>query len=67
VKLAEERGSALSELPLDVLRSIDERIDARVYDVLTLDASVRSRTSYGGTAPQRVREQIAAAKEELGL
>jgi argininosuccinate lyase len=36
-----------------------------VYDVLGIDASVRSRTSYGGTAPERVREQIAAAREAL--
>ncbi len=67
VKAAEEQGFDLADLPLDVLRSIDERIDRRVYDVLSADASVRSRTSYGGTAPERVREQIAAAKEELGL
>jgi argininosuccinate lyase len=67
VKLAEDRGCDLSELPLDALRSIDERIDERVFDVLSVEASVRSRTSYGGTAPERVREQIARAKEELGL
>src|SRR5439155_4642905 len=67
VKAAEGRSCDLSELPLDVLQSIDTRIDARVFDVLSVDASVRSRTSYGGTAPERVREQIAAAKEALGL
>jgi len=67
VKAAEERGCGLAELPLDALQSIDERIDQRVFDVLSVEASVRSRTSYGGTAPERVREQIAAAKEELGL
>jgi argininosuccinate lyase len=67
VKAAEEGGCELADLPLDVLRSIDERIDDRVFDVLSVDASVRSRTSYGGTAPERVREQIAAAKEELGV
>jgi argininosuccinate lyase len=67
VKAAEERGCGLAELPLDVLRGIDERIDQRVYDVLSVEASVRSRTSYGGTAPERAREQIANAKEELGF
>ena len=51
----------------EALKAIDERIDERVFDVLSVDASVRSRTSYGGTAPERVREQIAAAKEQLGL
>jgi len=65
VKAAEERGCDLAELPLDVLQSIDARIDERVYGVLSVDASVRSRTSYGGTAPERVREQIAAAKPKL--
>jgi argininosuccinate lyase len=65
VKEAEERGCDLADLPLGVLQSIDERIDESVYDVLSVDASVRSRISYGGTAPERVREQIAAAKEEL--
>jgi argininosuccinate lyase len=67
VKAAEERGCELADLPLDALKAIDERIDQRVYDVLSIEASVRSRTSYGGTAPSRVREQVAAAKEELGL
>ena len=67
VKAAEERGTGLAALELAVLREIDGRIDERVYDVLTVDASVRSRTSYGGTAPQRVREQIKRAKKVLGL
>jgi argininosuccinate lyase len=67
VKAAEELGCDLADLSPDVLKSIDQRIDERVFDVLSVDASVRSRTSYGGTAPERVREQIAAAKEALGL
>jgi len=67
VKAAEDRGCELSDLPLETLREIADCIDARVYDVLSVQASVRSRTSYGGTAPARVREQIAAAKEDLGL
>ena len=67
VKAAEEAGCDLAELPLDELKSIDPRIDERVYDVLSVEASVASRTSYGGTAPARVREQIAKAKEELTL
>jgi argininosuccinate lyase len=65
VKAAEERGCDLADLPIDALRAIDERIDARVFDVLSVDASVRSRTSYGGTAPVRVREQIETAREAL--
>jgi argininosuccinate lyase len=65
VKAAEERGCELADMPLDALQAIDGRIDQRIYEVLSIDASVRSRMSYGGTAPDRVREQIAAAKEEL--
>jgi argininosuccinate lyase len=65
VKTAEERGRELADLPLNALRSIDERIDERVFGVLSVEASANSRTSYGGTAPERVREQIAAAKADL--
>ena len=65
VRAAEERGVGLAELDLDTLRSIDSRVGDRVYGVLTVEASVRSRTSYGGTAPEQVREQIAAAREAL--
>ena len=67
VKAAEEAGCDLAGLPLDTLRGIDPRIDQRVFEVLGVDSSVRSRSSHGGTAPVRVREQIAAAKEALGL
>jgi len=67
VKAAEERGCDLANLPLETLQAINGRIDARVFDVLSVEASVRSRTSYGGTAPERVREQIAKAKADLAL
>jgi argininosuccinate lyase len=62
VARAEALGVGLAEVPLADLQAIDTRIDARVYEVLTVDASVASRTSYGGTAPDRVREAIAAAR-----
>jgi len=62
VKRAEELGVGLAHVPLADLQAIDGRIDARVFDVLTVDASVASRKSFGGTAPERVREAIAAAK-----
>ena len=55
-------GSGSTQLPIETLKRIDARIDERVYDVLSVDASVASRTSHGGTAPVRVREAIAAAK-----
>jgi argininosuccinate lyase len=62
VKAAEEAGVRLDELPLETLIAIDSRIDSSVYDVLSVDASVASRTSFGGTAPARVREAIATAR-----
>ena len=67
VKLAESRGLALDALPLADLQAIDARIDARVFAALSVDASVASRASYGGTAPERVREQVAAARKALGM
>ncbi|MBY0306099.1 MAG: argininosuccinate lyase [Sphingomonas sp.] len=62
VKLAEERGTALDQVPIDALRAIDSRIDDSVYKVLGVDASVASRTSLGGTAPVQVRAAIAEAR-----
>jgi len=62
VRRAEELGVALDKLPLADLQAIDARIDERVYGVLSVDASVASRTSLGGTAPVRVRAAIQAAR-----
>ncbi|MBK5264367.1 MAG: argininosuccinate lyase [Alphaproteobacteria bacterium] len=67
VKLAETEGKPLADLPLTKLQAIDARIDARVFDVLTIDASVASRKSHGGTSPDRVGEQIKAARAELNM
>ena len=66
VALAEERGVGLDALDLDALRSIDPRVGEGALDVLSVDASVASRTSFGGTAPERVREAIRAWRERLG-
>jgi argininosuccinate lyase len=63
VARAETLGLKLDALPLTALQAIDARIDERVYGVLSVDASVASRTSFGGTAPVRVRAAIAAARE----
>jgi argininosuccinate lyase len=65
VAAAETAGVALADLPIDTLRAIDARIDARLYAVLTVDASVASRTSHGGTAPTQVRARIADARALL--
>lgn len=67
VKLAESRGVALDALPLADLQAIDARIDERVFAALSVDASVASRASYGGTAPEQVRLRVAEARLALGL
>ena len=67
VKLAESRAVALDALPLADLQAIDPRIDERVFAALSVDASVASRASYGGTAPEQVRQRVAEARVSLGL
>jgi argininosuccinate lyase len=62
VKLAETNGCTLDALSIDDLKSIDPRITEGVYSILSVDASVASRTSYGGTAPSEVRQRIVEAK-----
>jgi argininosuccinate lyase len=57
VAQAAESRVALHELPLAAMQSIEKRITRDVYTVLSVDNSVRSRTSYGGTAPRNVRRQ----------
>lgn len=66
VAAAEAAGVPLDQLPIATLKEIDARIDDRIYAVLTVDASVASRMSHGGTAPAQVRARIAQAQEELG-
>ncbi len=54
---AEKRGVDLPDLPLEALQAIEPRITEDVYSVLSVEASVQSRTSYGGTAPSNVAQQ----------
>ena len=49
------------------IRAVDGRIEAGVFNVLSLDASVKSRTSFGGTAPAQVKKRIEAARKVLGM
>jgi argininosuccinate lyase len=62
VRLAESKGQGLEALTLAELREIDPRIEAEALTVLGVDSSVASRTSFGGTAPARVVEAVAAAE-----
>ena len=54
VKIAESRGCDLEALPLEAMQAVEPRITNDVYTVLSVENSVESRTSYGGTAPQNV-------------
>ncbi len=54
VKEAERRGVDLDKLPLEAMQRVEGRISNDVYSVLSVENSVRSRTSHGGTAPQSV-------------
>ena len=65
VSMAESKGCDLPDLDLDDMRSVHPDITADVFSVLTVENSVNSRTSYGGTAPAQVRAQIARWKELL--
>jgi len=65
VKRAETLGCDLPGLPLAELQALEPRIDDGVFEVLTPEASVASRKSYGGTAPDQVRAQITRWKEIL--
>ena len=62
---AEARGVDLPDLDLATLQTAHPAITNAVYDVLGVDNSVKSRTSYGGTAPERVRAATRAWKERL--
>jgi argininosuccinate lyase len=62
VRAAETRGVALSDLSLAEMQAVEPRITDDVFTVLTVEASVASRTSFGGTSPVRVREACAAAR-----
>ena len=66
VALAERKGCDLPDLTLAEMQSAHPGITQEVYSVLGVHNSVASRTSYGGTAPERVREQVARWKERLG-
>jgi argininosuccinate lyase len=57
VARAAEADVALHRLPLATMREIEPRVSDEVFDVLSVDKSVKSRTTFGGTAPKNVRTQ----------
>ncbi len=66
VKAAISHQVDLSELPLEVLKQFNPKIEKDVYDVLSLRGSLNARNTLGGTAPAQVRLQIARHAKRLG-
>ncbi|AUH33578.1 argininosuccinate lyase [Paracoccus tegillarcae] len=66
VAMAEKKGCDLDELSLAEMQSVNSAINQSVYSVLGVHNSVASRQSYGGTAPDQVRAQIARWNDVLG-
>jgi argininosuccinate lyase len=67
VALAEKKSCDLQDLSLHDMKTVHSNINKDVYSVLGVENSVASRQSYGGTAPNQVRMQIARWKEKLKL
>jgi argininosuccinate lyase len=65
VALASEKGVALHELPLQAMQEVEPKITADALEVLSVESSVKSRTSYGGTAPRNVLSQAKAWAKRL--
>src|SRR5450631_2351587 len=65
VAQASKAGVALHELPLKEMQAIEPKITAEVFGVLSVEASVKSRISYGGTAPKNVLAQAKAWLKRL--
>jgi argininosuccinate lyase len=65
VKRAEALGCSLAELPLGELQAAEPAITSAVYDVLDAGRSAASRTSFGGTAPERVRAAASEARKRF--
>lgn len=66
VGMAEKKGIDLDALTLDEMCSVEPGITQEVYGVLGVDNSVKSRTSFGGTAPDNVRAACAHWRAQLG-
>ncbi|MBU6505538.1 MAG: argininosuccinate lyase, partial [Betaproteobacteria bacterium] len=65
VRLAEERSCDLSDLSLETLQAFSALVGQDVFAVLTIEGSLASRDGIGGTAPDRVRSAVQAARLNL--
>jgi len=65
VTMAEDKGCGLQDLALDDMKTVEPGITAEVFDVLGPENSVKSRTSFGGTAPDNVKRAAAEARKRF--
>lgn len=65
VKLAEDKQLQLHQVELSAMQAVEPRITAKIFDVLSVEASMNSRTSFGGTAPAMVKSAITEAKKRF--
>jgi argininosuccinate lyase len=65
VAVAEQAGCDLADLSLEQMQSVHAAINEDVYNVLSVEASVASRMSYGGTAPAQVLVQIQRWRDQI--
>lgn len=65
VLLGIEKGKELHELNVEEMRAVSGEIDESVFDALSLESTLASKSAIGGTAPERVKEALAAAKDKL--
>ncbi len=64
VKACESKGIRLDEMELKEMQKIEPRITKKVFDVLTVENSVQSKKSLGGTSPIQIKKAITKAREE---
>jgi argininosuccinate lyase len=65
VKLASDKGKDLQQLSLKDMQNVEKKINQKVFSVLSVEDSVKTRTSYGGTAPDNVKKAVIEAKKGM--
>jgi argininosuccinate lyase len=62
-----EKGVELDKLDLSEMREFSDKIEADVFDALSLESTLASKNQIGGTSPEKVLEALAAAKRDLEI
>ena len=65
VKIAENKKCDLADLTLAEMQTIEPKITSKIFNVLSVENSVKSRTSHGGTAPTQVKKALANSKKKF--